>query len=418
MNCLHELEEAYTYAYPLVLMSYTAKTIPENQLVHSRALANPDDKSVVTLNVDTLYTQIMVNLQDEPMVLTLPGCDRFMQAQVLNAWSNTVAVLDAKGDYAFVRKGADVLLPEGMTKVELPTQLSWVIVRTVLNGEEDLPNVLELQDAMDYRPLSFYISGDTYKEALDEQSISSDVVPVEAVAALSPQKFFGTANQLMANNPPAPADAEIIKKVAALGIGPSLTFDASVFDDDRELHGWKTMLKSFYANIDKGSMLFARRMGIWNYFGKPIGDFGTEYVYRAAVAVFGFGANTVEVAIYPRCTADESGEELVGTEDYILHFDSLPPVLDGGFWSVTAYNNENFLIANSMNRYAVNDRSAYTVNGDGSVDILLTSKHFDDQAMFVLPTDEGGFHLYLRIYKPNMEKIESWIAPTVTRCDK
>ena len=47
-------EEAYIYSYPLVLMSYTAQTLPKNQLVHARKLATPENKSVVTMNVESL----------------------------------------------------------------------------------------------------------------------------------------------------------------------------------------------------------------------------------------------------------------------------------------------------------------------------------------------------------------------------
>ena len=41
-------------------------------------------------------------------------------------------------------------------------------------------------------------------------------------------------------------------------------------------------------------MLFrSNKLGQWSYFGAPIGDFGTEYAYRALVAIAGLGANTV-----------------------------------------------------------------------------------------------------------------------------
>ena len=79
-------EEAYIFCYPLVLMEMTTRTMPENTLVHARTLATADDKSVVTLNVDTLYTQIMLDVSDEPIILTLPETDRFMEMQVMDAW--------------------------------------------------------------------------------------------------------------------------------------------------------------------------------------------------------------------------------------------------------------------------------------------------------------------------------------------
>ena len=415
------LEDAYIYAYPLVLMDYTAKTLPENELVHAKKLADPESKSVVTMNVDTLYTQIMVNLEREPMVLTLPESDRFMEMQVMDAWSNTVAVLDQAGDYAFVKRGDGVALPEGITRVELPTQMSWVIGRILLNDEEDIANVVKLQDAMDYRPLSIYLSGGASGSSAGTGSINNDIVPVRAVAGLAPDEFFNLANELLIANPPAEDDRAVIDAISAVNVGPGLAFDPGILGDDVE-GAWTEILNKFYADISAGSKGFEQNLGQWSYFGAPIGDFGTEYAYRAAVALSGFGANTVEVAIYPRRSVDEDGNAFDGHKDYVMHFDSLPPVQadSQGFWSVTAYDNESFLTPNALKRYNVNDRSEFKLNDDGSLDVLLTS----DPALieqgtgahgeYLLPTSADGFQLYLRIYLPDMEKLKTWNAPTVT----
>lgn len=415
------LEDAYIYTYPLVLMEYTAKTIPENILVHARKLANPESKSVVTMNVDTLYTQIMINLEKEPMVLTIPESDRFLEIQVMDAWSNTVAVLDKEGAYAFVKKDDDVELPEGVARVELPTQMSWVLGRIILNDDKDVENVIKLQDAMDLRPLSLYLSGGEYDSSTDDSCIDHEIVPLRAVAGLTADEFFNLANELMVVNPPAEADKEMIEAIAAVNVGPGLEFDYTVLGDE-DGSGWAEMQKKFYSDISAGAASFAQKLGQWSYFGAPIGDFGTEYVYRASVAVSGFGANTVDVAIYPKCSADENGNEFEGDRDYIMHFDSLPPVQEGsqGFWSVTAYDNESFLIPNALKRYNVNDRSDYELNDDGSLDVLLTSNEAliengaGENGEYLLPTSEGGFRLYLRIYLPDMEKLKIWNAPTVT----
>ena len=415
------LEDAYIYAYPLVLMDYTAKTLPENKLVHARTLADPEQKSVVTMNVDTLYTQIMVNLEKEPMVLTVPASDRFLEIQVMDAWSNTVAVLDKEGVYAFVRKGDDTKLPEEITRVELPTQMAWVLGRIILKDDADIANVVKLQEAMDYRPLSVYTSGGEYDSAADGSSINHDVVPVRDVAALTPDEFFNLANELMVANPPAEADKEKTDMIAALNVGPGLVFKyADMGDEDGS--AWMQLQKKFYSDVDAGARQFAEKLGQWSYFGAPIGDFGTEYTYRAAVAVSGFGANTVDVAIYPRRNVDEDGNDFEGSKDYILHFDSLPPVQEGsqGFWSVTAYDNESFLIPNELKRYNINDRSDFTLNEDGSLDVLLTSdekqieKGVGENGEYLLPTAAEGFRLYLRIYLPDTEKLKTWKAPTVT----
>lgn len=409
-------EEAYIYCYPLVLMSYTAQTLPKNQLVHARKLATPENKSVVTMNVDTLYSQIMMDLQDEPMILVFPECDRYMQMQVMDAWSNTVAVIGEAGVYAFVRTGSDADLPADVTKIEIPTRLSWCIGRTLLKGSDDLPNVMALQDAMDFRTLHSYLSGEEdSQDANAQEGIRKDVVPVKAVMALTGQEFFDCANRLMADNPPAAADGEIVERISRLDVGPGMQFDASILNDDAEASGWKNMLSSFYADIQRNALNYAKALGKWNYFGEPIGDYGTEYVYRAAIAVSGFGANPVEVALYSKSAVDDEGNAFSGTEDYVLHFDALPPVLEKGFWSITAYNNEDFLIDNPLNRYNVNSFSKYTLGEDGSLDILLTSKDLTDSGLYVLPTDPEGFHLFMRIYMPDMQAIENWTAPVITR---
>jgi hypothetical protein len=97
----------------------------------------------------------------------------------------------------------------------------------------------------------------------------------------------------------------------------------------------------------------------------------------------------------------------------ILHFDTLPPVLDKGFWSITAYDNDDFLIANPLNRYCVNDRSDFRLNNDGSLDILLTANTDTESDLYILPTDPKGFHLFMRIYLPDTAALENWTAPVI-----
>lgn len=53
-------------------------------------------------------------------------------------------------------------------------------------------------------------------------------------------------------------------------------------------------------------------MGQWTYFGDPIGNFGTAYTYRTMVALRGLGANTTDVAIYPKTDVDSTGTVLTG----------------------------------------------------------------------------------------------------------
>ena len=51
-------------------------------------------------------------------------------------------------------------------------------------------------------------------------------------------------------------------------------------------------------------------------------------------------------------------------------------------------------------------------NEDGSVDIIL-SKDEPENAANWLPVGEGGFHLYMRIYLPDMDALTDWQAPVI-----
>jgi hypothetical protein len=90
-------------------------------------------------------------------------------------------------------------------------------------------------------------------------------------------------------------------------------------------------------------------------------------------------------------------------------------VQDKGFWSITVYGNDDFLIANPLDRYCVNDRSDFRLNDDGSLDILLTANTDTESDLYVLPTAPEGFHLVMRIYLPDTVALENWTAPVIAR---
>ena len=415
--------EAYTYALPLVIMDATKTSstntetpvtgrAPVNQLIHAQKLADAQSKLVVTPNVDTVYTQAWLDLSAEPMVYVMPKADRFFNVQVLDAWTNTTAVLEKAGTYAFTLSGWKGDLPNGVIRVEVPTSMVWLIARVVLSGQEDLPNVYDIQQNMQLMPLSAYEKGGEYTAPKGTYTIENDFVPVEKVLSMSPKEFFDTANTLMLANPPAAADADVLKKFATINVGPGMAFDTSILTEDVAA-SWKEMLQRLRENLVADAEKYSVKLGQWKYFDAPIGDFGTEYNYRALVALAGLGANTVNVAIYPKTDIDDTGAVLTGEKKYVMHFDTLPPTLKGGFWSVTAYGSDDFLIENPIDRYCVNDRSDFKCNEDGSLDITLSKEQPEDTSNW-LPVSDGEFHLYMRIYTPDMTAFKNWNPPVVS----
>ena len=362
------VNDAYIYAFPLVLTDAT-KTLstntegtlsgraPVNQFNHAKNLADASFRTVVTPNVDTVYSQAWLDISKEPMIYVLPEADRFCNVQLLDAWTNTAAVLDKAGAYAITLPGWEGDLPDNVTRVDVPTATVWTIARIVLSGSEDLTNVYAIQEQMRLLPFSAYGQEGEYTAPKGTYTAENDFVPVNKVLSMTPEEFFNTANALMLANPPADADKNLLKTLSAINVGAGMTFDASILGEDAA-DRWTQMLQQLRTTLASDGANYAQQLGQWIYYGKPIGDFGTEYTYRAMVALVGLGANTVDVAIYPKTTVDESGKTLTGEKTYTLHFDTLPPTMAGGFWSVTAYGEDDFLIDNPIDRIYMPDMDA------------------------------------------------------------
>ena len=419
-----ELKEAVYYTFPLMIMDATesvetnAETFvpgipraPVNQLIHAVKMADASSKSVVTPNVDTYYSRLWLDMTAEPIVLEFPDVkDRFCNVQVLDAWTNTTRLITDGGTYIFARKGQNVTVPPGAILVEMPTAMGWCIVRVLNNGEGDYDNVKKIQDAMKAYPLSAYGNAG-YVAPKGTYDAAKDVNPVMKCMAMSLEEYFAKANSLMEKNSPLSFDAEIINRLKKLGVGPGLKLKK--IENGAEL--FAKIKASFKADAVAVAATYKKKMGgVWSYFTEPIGDFGKAYDFRAAVALVGLGANTNEVAIYPRADYDSNQEALNGTNSYTLHFSSLPPVEKGGFWSITAYGDDDYLIDNPINRYNVTDRSEYKLNADGTLDVTLSANAPQDGS-FWLPTGNKGFHLFMRMYLPDLKALDTWTPPTITK---
>lgn len=103
------------------------------------------------------------------------------------------------------------------------------------------------------------------------------------------------------------------------------------------------------------------------------GDFGTNYLVREYVATTGYLMLTAAEALYP--TYSSSSLSLTANQAYVFTFESKPPLKEMGFWSLTAYNSEHFLISNDRDVYSLGSHSNITYS-DGTV-IYGGSDHED-----------------------------------------
>ena len=84
------------------------------------------------------------------------------------------------------------------------------------------------------------------------------------------------------------------------------------------------------------------------------GDYGTDYQIRSYMADKGYLGLVAGEVVYPTYARNVT---LGPRQAYTITFSSKPPLADDGFWSLTAYDQEQFLIPNRLGRYALGDRS-------------------------------------------------------------
>src|SRR5262245_44210380 len=369
-------EEAYVFGYPLVLMDVTRSVMtavpkvegdrhkaPINQFVHLEKFPDPTFTDVVSPNADTLYSTAWMDLTTEPIILSVPAMgNRYYLMQMLDAWTNEFAAPGTrttggdKGDFAIVGPGWKGKLPEGLQRMNSPTNMVWLLGRTQTNGKDDYAAVHAVQNQYRLTPLSGWSKN--YKAPDDmplQKSVDTKTPPVDQVAKMDATTFFNRMNALMKSQPPTSADGPTMRRFATAGIAPGAAFDPRKYD----LPIAEALEQSVFAARTKiaaeAKKTLGKKVNGWDV-TTNLGRYGTNYLFRAVVALVGLGANLSDDAIYPRATTDEEGKPLVGTNRYTIQFskDELPPV--SAFWSITMYNSRQFFVANPINRYAIGDR--------------------------------------------------------------
>lgn len=189
---------------------------------------------------------------------------------------------------------------------------------------------------------------------------------------MAAETFFSQLATAMRANPPAAADAPM---VAALG---------------EDVNGWR--------------------------YATNLGNYGTDYLRRAATAWHDLGANLPEDAIYPLTFTDGKKQQLNGADKYTIHFEPgrTPPV--HAFWSITMYDPQGFLVENPIDRYEIGHTAKPTANPDESVDLFVQHDPPAGSRSNWLPAPTGEFNLILRMYWPQQSAIDgTWRPPAAGR---
>jgi hypothetical protein len=127
---------------------------------------------------------------------------------------------------------------------------------------------------------------------------------------------------------------------------------------------------------------------------------------RAYIVRIGIAANQAEETLYWNAYADSGGRLLDGNHAYDVGFTARPPVRETGFWSLTVYGEDNYLVPNKEKRYAVGDRSPLQKLPDGSFVIHISRRQPHNISNWLPCPPNGVFTLTLRMYVPREETLK------------
>jgi hypothetical protein len=347
---------------------------------------------------------------------------RYSILQLIDAYTNDFAYVgvgaerDSAESVAIVPPGWSGALPDGLRRVDSPTNLVWLLGRTLIDGQADLPAARQILSGYAVTPLDRWAAG-ARSAPLILNAFPRRLTTPPLPTGLA---FYDALGQNLAANPPPVGDACALQAFSAVGIGAGQT--PSTTADALSARALSAAAASGPRLVDAASTALRResqrRHNGWDQLVRDTGRFGSDYVGRAVTAHVGLAANTPDQAVYPNTDTDSRGRPLAGRHDYVVSFPrgGLPPV--HAFWSLTLYGANRYFARNAIDRYGLGDRTRGLRYGPGrSLQILVQHRPPPRRGRSNwLPAPSGRFFLYLRLYEPEPPAVDGrWTPQTVRR---
>ena len=433
-------EFALIYGYPLLSWQrYASDVIDDvgiNAFRHARELSTPANRSVVKPNVDTLYSTVVYDLSDTNVAINVPDvpADSFKLFSFYDPygvnWANfgtggelfrngSYLLQSGTGEEAFqVTNGSDYI-----AELNAPSPYGTLLVRWGVNATNE-DTVHEYQDAT------------TVEEVAQSGDVFSLEMPLSLQTLIDARGEYNLTIQDLLNLVALYEKSNTDTKLA-LGLEA-----AGIKDGKYTPQYTRLILPNITATekIEAAARQNAHTLNNgWSLIDPElIGTYGDDYALRAAVAWAGYLALTYPEAVYPNLrsgsSADASGAfDLGGDEALMFTFSGKPPLQQAGFWSLTAYGGDYFLIPNDMETYALGDRSNITypdespvygaevdANQDESFQILVQPADVKPPSNWTrnwLPAPSGGGSVIpqLRFFAADEDALEHYEYPAVTR---
>ncbi len=324
--------QAYRYGFPLLEFLRVRSTetsvrcpdgagdAPVNSFSNAPRFARPSDRTVVAPNVDTLYSIAHLDLTRGPVVLSHPAMGRrYFVFELVDPYTNVIGYVGTRttgagsGQFAITWTRHPGRRVPGARVIRSAYRQVWVIGRTLAGNRADQRRALALMRQYQLSPPG------------GPRRFARGCRPGKPVKAVTPTglPFLDRLNAVLAQNPPPSRDRPLLRRLAAVGVGPGLSVARAGLSP--------AALTALVSGVDQAAAALptdarlavlqsAKRDHGWFIPASIIGHYGTDYLYRAETASVGLGANTPREAVYPTALTDAAGQLLSGARSYRLVF--------------------------------------------------------------------------------------------------
>jgi hypothetical protein len=350
--------------------------------------------------------------------------EHYWTIQIADVFTNVIhqigsAVETAGGKYLLVGPDWKGQKPADFIDVlRMPTNVGWVAGRSfAAHTAEAKAQALTVLNQMRIFPLSQNQPGQENadcraiaRNAVFPPGLTAEMIATDPYAFrpewVNPKTFWDDLEKMLeANSTVGPSDAAMADQARTLialrksNASYKALLDRVALATDSSLHASSRYEQ---VGVDAGNGWQRQENG---------GVWGTDWFGRAQAGVIYIMVNDHREAIYFIRGTDAKGALLEGRNTYTMTFakDALPPMdrSRGGFWSLTMYDKDYFMLADSPNgRTNIGtvslDANELKFAGDGSLTITLAHAPPTDPVARAnwLPAPEGQFALIVRAYVP------------------
>jgi hypothetical protein len=399
-------------------------TLGWNKIHKSTKLADASMHAIARPNNDTLYQIAMLDLRDDPVILSVPAFDTHYASLETSGYDSYIDIPLAtrNGDY---KKPTKLLFYSARTERYKPdTKIAgidkalemtgdFVIAFTRVMPESSNParhaRILDQIEQLNVQTLSEY-QGKPAKPAskvdfpaygvTDQDTYGSNLL--EVMQFIFNHTTFDSSNEL---------DQALLAAYKPLGLEPGKTYDAAklapidatafrqaseelkqenikILADVSKAEGFLFRAFKSKGHIDLDTLVFQNVIG-------PIGQPADEALYL------------------PVNSTDR--KPMNAMNNYVIKMtkEELPPAL--GFWSITLYDTKNgWFIPNKEDKYSVGQNAGYKLNADGSIEIVIAADKppgVPPENWLPINREDQGISPMLRLYAPELSKAKTWKLP-------